>query len=188
MPTRNVLIPLDGSALSRTIIPHVRRLLHPSDNALILLRVTDRPEGLIALPPRSVSPLWPVPMYASARDVELARHPIYASQVWESVCAMLEDELVPVVHELKEAHFCVAVAIKFGDPVEEIVRFVADEGVDLVAMATHGRTGLRRLVLGSVADGVLHRLQVPVLLVRPFDHLTSDETTEQGAVLDLEAR
>ena len=175
MPTTmKVLIPLDGSMFSQAIIPQVERLLRPAEHQLILLHVTDRPEGLTALPPRLISPVWPVPMYESSREVERAKHPIYASQEWASVSAMLEDELVPVVHDLQESGFCVSVAVQFGDPVEEIVRFVESEGVDLVAMATHGRTGLGTLVLGSVASGVLHRLKVPVFLIRPFDHLASD--------------
>ena len=181
MPTTmKTLIPLDGSAFSRTIITHIKRVFRPADQEIILLRVTDQPEGLTALPPRLMSPVWPVPMYESSREAERAKHPIYASQVWASVSAMLEDELVPVVHDLQESGFCVSVAVRFGDPVEEIVRFVESEGMDLVAMATHGRTGLGTLVLGSVASGVLHRLKVPVVLVRPFDHLASD-ASEQGS-------
>jgi nucleotide-binding universal stress UspA family protein len=183
MPTQTVLIPLDRSALSQAIIPHVEHLLRPSDHTLILLRVTDQPAGLIALPPRPVSLTWPVPMHESARDVERASHPIYSSQMWASICAMLEDELVPVVHALQASGFTVSVAVRFGDPVEEIVSFVEIEGVDLVAMATHGRTGLRRLVLGSVATGLLHRLQVPVLLIRPIGHLTNDQEPDQRSAL-----
>lgn len=181
MPTTmNVLIPLDGSGFSRAIIPHVERLLRPAEHQLILLRVTDRPEGLTALPPRLISPVWPVPMYESSREAERGMHPIYASQEWASVSAMLEDELVPVVHDLQESGFCVSVAVRFGEPVEEIVRFVESEGVDLVAMATHGRTGLGTLVLGSVASGVLHRLKVPVLLIRPFDDLVSNASEQDS--------
>jgi nucleotide-binding universal stress UspA family protein len=182
MSTRKVLIPLDGSALSQIIITHVQRLLRPSDHEIILMRVTDLPEGLVASPPRPVSLVWPVPMYVSERDAERASHPIYASQISANVCAMLEDELLPVVHGLQEAGFTVSVAVRFGDPVEEIARFAEIEGVDLVAIATHGRSGLRRLVLGSVAEGVLRQIQVPMILIRPFDHLTSDEIIEQGAL------
>jgi nucleotide-binding universal stress UspA family protein len=126
-------------------------------------------------------------MYGARRDVEWASHPIYASQIWANVCAALEDELASVIHGLQEAGFTVSVAVRGGDPVEEIVRFVESEGVDLVAMATHGRTGLRRLVLGSVAERLLHQLQVPVILIRPFNNLTSDEITEREA-LGQEAR
>jgi nucleotide-binding universal stress UspA family protein len=166
----------------------IQRLLQPATCEIILLRVTDPPAGLMPLPPRPVSIAWPLPLYESMRDAERANHPIYASQAEANVCARLADELMPVVHALQEAGFTVSVAVRFGDPAEEISRFVEIERVDLVAMATHGRSGLRRLVLGSVAEGVLHRLQVPVLLIRPFDRLTSGETTERGVALELEGR
>jgi nucleotide-binding universal stress UspA family protein len=176
MTTNKALIPLDGSASSQKILLHVRRLLDPAACTLILLRVAERPAGLLGMPPRPVSLDWPVPMYESKRDIAWSEHPIYACQAGQSVYAMLEDELVPVVHDLQEAGYTVSVAIRFGEPVAEIVNFVETEDVDLVAMATHGRTGLRRLVLGSVAAEVLQRLQVPVLLVRPFEGLSSAET------------
>ena len=145
------------------------------------MRVTDLPAGLVPAPPRPVSLIWPVPMYDSERDADLAKHPIYASQAWASVSAMLEDEMLPIVHDLQAAGFAVSVAIRFGDPAEEITHFVEDEGIGLVAMATHGRTGLGRLVMGSVAEGVLHRLRVPIFLVRPFEHLTHDESSRLEA-------
>jgi nucleotide-binding universal stress UspA family protein len=167
MTTNKVLIPLDGSRLSQKILIHIQRLLDPSACELILLRVTQRPTGLIGMPPRPMSLVWPVPLYESERDIEVAEQPIFASQMWASVCAMLEDEMVHIVHALQEASYTVSVAVRFGDSVEEIVNFVETENVNLVAMATHGRTGLRRILLGSVATGVLNRLSVPVLLARP---------------------
>ena len=57
-------------------------------------------------------------------------------------------------------------AVRFGDPAEEIVEEARGSGADLIAMATHGRTGMARLLLGSVAQAVLRRSEVPVVLVR----------------------
>jgi nucleotide-binding universal stress UspA family protein len=79
--------------------------------------------------------------------------------------------------ELREAGFSVSVAVLFGEPVEEIVRFVENEGVDLVAMATHSHGGPPRFPLGSVAAGVLQQLQVPALFLRPFSRAASGATT-----------
>ena len=53
-----------------------------------------------------------------------------------------------------------------GEPVDEIVRQAKEESSDLIVMGTHGRTGLKRLLLGSVAEGVLRRGPCPVLTVR----------------------
>ena len=68
-------------------------------------------------------------------------------------------------------------AMRFGEPTEEIERFIADEGVDLVAMTTHGRTGLARMMFGSVAEHVLHHSKAPIMLYRSF----ANGTPEKGA-------
>ena len=61
----------------------------------------------------------------------------------------------------------VRTVVRFGDPANEIVRYAAVEGVDLIAMATHGHTGLARIILGSVAQKVLESRVAPMLLLRP---------------------
>ena len=55
--------------------------------------------------------------------------------------------------------------VRFGRPAEEIIAFANDLNVDLIAMSTHGRSGLARWAYGSVADRVLHAAKCPVLLV-----------------------
>jgi nucleotide-binding universal stress UspA family protein len=57
--------------------------------------------------------------------------------------------------------------VAMGDPVEEILRAARTSGVDLLVMATHGRTGLGRVMFGSVASRVVSSGVKPVLLVRP---------------------
>jgi nucleotide-binding universal stress UspA family protein len=53
-----------------------------------------------------------------------------------------------------------------GSPVNEIVEFAERENVDLIVMASHGRTGLSRLLMGSIAEGVMRKAPCPVLIVR----------------------
>ncbi len=53
-----------------------------------------------------------------------------------------------------------------GDPATEIVRLAADEGVELIILGTHGRTGLKRLLMGSVAEAVVRRATCPVLTIK----------------------
>ena len=168
MKTYKVLVPLDGSALSQQIVDHIQRLFRPADCELIVLRVTEPPEGLLANPPLPVSDAWRTPLHTSYRDVELSKHPTYASQVWENVRAAAESELLPDIRALKEAGYTVSVLIQSGDPARTIVDVAARQEVGVVVMATHGRTGLRRLMLGSVAEAVLRELTVPLVLVRPF--------------------
>ena len=168
MCKRKVLIPLDGSAFSQQIVPQACDLLDPTNTEIILLRVVPMPEGHVGAPPRIISANWLFPMYETERDTEEAQHPIYATQEMASLESMLQDELTSEVHRIQDAGFTVSVAVRFGDAAEEIATFVANEHVRLVAMATHGRSGLSRMVLGSVAEATLHTLAVPLLLLRPF--------------------
>lgn len=59
--------------------------------------------------------------------------------------------------------------IRFGSTVEEILRFVDEHHIDLIVMGTHGRTGVRALIAGSVAERVVRAAPVPVLTVRQLD-------------------
>lgn len=61
--------------------------------------------------------------------------------------------------------------IRVGNPVDEILRFIDDEKVDLVAMGTHGRTGLSHLLMGSVAERIVRASKVPVLTIRAPEHV-----------------
>ena len=71
----------------------------------------------------------------------------------------------------------VRTALLEGTPTESIVRGCAIEGADLLIMATHGRSGLRRLVFGSVATGVVRHAEVPVLLIRPHEQHMFEQAT-----------
>ena len=167
---KNVLIPLDGSPFSRQIVPHIRHVFDPAAYQLVLLQVAEPPAGMLGVPSQSFASVWPLPLqaYGTARDVEGARHPIYASQQEQNTCAEIKAGLSVEQAVLRYAGYVVSVSVRFGDPAEEIVACARESDSDLVAMATHGRTGLRHLLMGSVAEQVLRRLAIPVMLVRPF--------------------
>ena len=68
---------------------------------------------------------------------------------------------------LKKAGAEVAVTVAYGDPVKEIVHAAGKMNADIIAISTHGRSGLSRFAFGSVADGVLrHETGIPILLIR----------------------
>lgn len=75
------------------------------------------------------------------------------------------QRIEPVVADLEDAGVEPTTAIAEGIPVEEITATADERGVDLIAMGTHGRSGLRRQILGSVAERVLRTADVPVLAV-----------------------
>lgn len=68
-----------------------------------------------------------------------------------------------------------------GDPAEELVRFAKAEAVDLVVLGTHGRTGVSRAVLGSVAEKVVRHAECPVLVVRPTPGAEERDTRREIA-------
>ena len=149
-PRKRVLIPVDGSQFSLEILPAVKQFLESRSNELILLHVTEMPNWL---------------SNDEVAEGDTATYPEHEAVALE---ASFRSSLQSSIDELTAAGFEVITAIAFGEPMPEIERFIAEEGVDLVAMTTHGRTGLARMFLGSVAQHLVNHAAVPVLLVRSF--------------------
>jgi len=157
----HLLVPLDGSEFSRTVIAAFQSLFEPERARITLFRVGDAPAHLGAPPARRT-----VTSEMILPEPEEPTH-VWDSQEWESSRQRLRDELGPPARRLEREGWRVDVATAFGDPAEEIVAWCEEHRPDMVAMATHGRTGLSRALLGSVAERALRRLAVPVLMVRP---------------------
>ncbi len=81
-----------------------------------------------------------------------------------------EHHLADLVQRLAKDGATATAHVRVGNPVDEILRFCADQGVDLVVMGTHGRTGLAHLLMGSVAERVVRSSKVPVLTIRAPEH------------------
>ncbi len=142
---KRILVPLDGSPLAEAAIPHALALAKSCGGELVLLRV-------------AVAPVFPLdPVLAWAGAVEEAR-----------------DYVAGLALKLRDEGIKITVRARWGDPVEEILEYVDEGDIDLIAMTTHGRTGLKRWVLGSVAENVLRRAAVPVLMVRAPDQLSPE--------------
>ena len=77
-----------------------------------------------------------------------------------------ESYLAALQGEYREKGIEVRMRVVYGSAVEAILHAAEREGADLIAMASHGRTGLSQVFYGSVAAGVLHRVDRPLLLVR----------------------
>jgi nucleotide-binding universal stress UspA family protein len=149
-----VLIPIDSSAFSLQVLPSIMCLLSPAKTELILLRVAPVP-SLVEV--------------GESGDPELT---IYPDQQATSLEADFHTEMLPALSRLEQAGFQVSTIMRFGDPAYEIERYLDEDEVDLVAMTTHGRTGIDRMLFGSVAERVLHHAHVPVLLFRSLGKVT----------------
>lgn len=166
MSKRKVLIPLDGSEFSRQIFSVIHTYLKAENVTLILLHVTT-PALLTA----------DAPVYAGALEagVWTGAYPAQTQQLdqqWaisaqerETYRLACQEELEQSARQLRKQGYEVFTEVHFGDPEERIVAYAKDMGVDMVAMTTHGRTGLGRVLLGSVAEHVLHHLSIPLLFL-----------------------
>jgi len=179
-----VLVPLDESEFSRQILPQVEQFIAPAEGRVIFFRVAERVHGLTGGPKQPVSEYWLEQTYASHRSAELAKHPIYESQMEDNAVAIFESEFNDEIRSFRKLGYDVSVAVRFGEPAQKILDFVEEEDVDLVAMCTHGRTGPGRLFFGSVAEKVLHKISIPILLLRPVGQTSSAPRNNQTRMAD----
>ncbi len=139
MQFRRVLCPVDLSESSREAIQLAKGLIEGQSLAeLILLHVTAP----------AVSAVGGLAMATADVQTELDRRSL--------------QEAFPASPGSRVRH-----EVRRGSPADAICRFAADEHCDLVVMMTHGRTGLTRIIMGSVAEEVLRHAPCPVLLMRP---------------------
>ncbi|MCP4539999.1 MAG: universal stress protein [Chloroflexi bacterium] len=144
---RNVVILLDGSELAESVLPHVAEVIRDRGSCVHLLSVAPVPRGVV---PTGVD-------VRSSADVPEDRSRI--QREWVEYLRSVAKKLEPVAAD-------VWLAVRHGRPADEILAFVSSVNADLVAMSTHGRSGITRWVFGTVADRVLRGARCPVLLVR----------------------
>lgn len=166
---RKILIPLDGSDFSLQIIRVVLDFFDPRDVSLVLLRVAQPPSLPLEASSARTLLSGSLPLSGSYETYASAVEQGYeaAEKELQAVRAQLMEALQPEADRLRSLGYAVKVEVEFGDPAQRIVQYASDEGIGLIAMATHGRSGLSRLMLGSVAERVLRSASVPVLLLRP---------------------
>jgi nucleotide-binding universal stress UspA family protein len=133
-----IVVPLDGSLTAEAVLPQVRRILRRQDSDIILVRA-------VVPAPVENSILMTEASIGAARN--------YIAGIQER----LEREGVRVTAE-----------IRVGSAIGVILEVVEEKKATMIAMATHGATGLKRILLGSVAEVVLRKSPVPVFVVRPF--------------------
>jgi nucleotide-binding universal stress UspA family protein len=152
-----ILVPLDGSKVAEAVLPFVQEMARRFDSEVTLIHVVAPLSKLVAeTMPSSLEPTGA----AAAVGLEAASEALKAER--EGARSYLEG----VAERLKVEKVKARAEIVEGAAGDTIVEYAGREGVDLIAMCTHGRSGLRRLVYGSVADRVLCRAGTPVLLIR----------------------
>ena len=166
MKKHRVLIPLDESNISLNILPSIKKLLQPQDVELVFYHVTDSPKPVKSASWTTYRAESQAFMYPEPQTHETAP-PIYMSQIEDTKQNNLESAFYLKSRLLREAGYSVSVVVEFGHPAEKILAYIDTHDIDLIAMTTHAREGINRLLFGSVAEKVLHHVHIPVLLLHP---------------------
>lgn len=132
-----ILVTLDGTPSDRAILEHVKQLAKLAKSRLVLLHVADG---------------WAARTYGPDA---------VSSEITEDT-----EYLRKVQSEFQSAGIPAEAELAFGEPANEIIKWVEDRGCDLVAMSTHGHRFLADVFLGTTASRVQHHISVPVLLLR----------------------
>lgn len=146
---KTILVPLDGSDLAEAILPHVIELAPLFDAEIVLLGVIELP---LMVNPRAAAEYDGLPSL-SAADIQ-AR------------AAEAESYLQDQARSLTGLGITVRARVDYGPVVATIIHAAQLEDAGLIAMASHGRGGLTDVYYGSVAAGILQRIDRPLLIVR----------------------
>lgn len=136
---KKILIPLENSPADTTIVDHIRGLAKTFNSGLILVHVADG--------------------YAARLQDQLN---LEDSQEIKEDQSYLESRK----EEFAKEGFEVKTYLVQGEPADEILSIAKTENCDLIAMSTHGHRFLKDMILGSVAENIRHRTDLPVLMIR----------------------
>lgn len=165
---RKILVPTDFSEHSFTALEYVLSLTAMYDAKIYLIHVVDA-----------------MPVYAFPQ-VDL-----HSETVFRDMVAKAHEELNHLVSRKVGNTRKVVTTVLRGEVYKEIVNFAQEEGIDLIVIATHGRTGLAHVVMGSVAEKVIRYSPVPVLTVKPekvIENLLKNSDVEEQLHLKIKSK
>jgi nucleotide-binding universal stress UspA family protein len=152
LPTRTILVPLDGSKLAEAVLPHIETLAKQYADGqveIVLLRVCQPPDVSSDYPP-SMPLSWEEHV-----ELEMAKCKLEAGPY-----------LVEIGKRFREAGLKVRQEVPLGKPAKAIIDYALSNRVSLIAMITHGRSGISRWAYGSITEEVMIGALTPVLLVK----------------------
>ncbi|MCA1900319.1 MAG: universal stress protein [Chloroflexi bacterium] len=141
---KKILVPLDGTPLAEAALPHAQALAKSEGAELVLLRVAVTPD----------------PNFYHRDEGECR---MISDSIKKEALEYMETE----VSKLRKEGVKVAVLMRDGSIPDAIVEAAEETHADVIAMSTHGRVGVQRLLKGSVAEEVVHASRIPVLLIHP---------------------
>lgn len=142
---KKILVPLDGSKRAEAILPHVEELAQRYEARVIFIQVVEPP-----------------PLVVTPGQPDLVHH----RQELERLTKEARSYLMSIQGEFKEKGIDARMELEQGPVVRAIIDAAEREDADLIALASHGRSGLAQVFYGSVAAGILQRVTRPLLLIR----------------------
>jgi nucleotide-binding universal stress UspA family protein len=150
-----ILVPLDGSRQGEVVLPHIEKTARKLKAKIYLLHVLE--------PPYHIYPVYEgIGYYVGAGIVQVP----YSGEELKPLKATAEEYLESISGKLMAKGIKTSYQVKVGSAGEEIIKAEEEMGIDMVAMSTHGHSGVNRWEHGSIADKVLHAGNTPLLLVR----------------------
>ena len=142
---QTILVPLDGSKRAEAILSHVESIAKSNDAKVFFLKIEEEPIML-------------------ERDevIDIEKY----HEVFDNQNALSQAYLDDLQARFDEKGIQAVTQLAFGSVVKAILNTAAETGTNLIAMATHGLSGLVRVSYGSVAAGVLQAADIPILLIR----------------------
>lgn len=141
---KKILVPLDGTPLAEAVLPHAQALAKSEGAEIVLLRVAVTPD----------------PNFYH-RDEGEGR--LITDQIEEEALDYMKTEVAKLENEGTK----VTAITRDGTIPDTILEVAEETHADVIAMSTHGRIGIQRLLQGSVADEVVHASHIPVMLIHP---------------------
>jgi nucleotide-binding universal stress UspA family protein len=162
-----LIVPLDGSELSASIVPHAACMARMMNAEVVLVCVGELPHGHSAAKFRTIHAELRVSVPLTQRDALKAQFPIYKDQEISSRENELLDALAPAEAYFRRAEVKVRSRIALGRPTEEILKIVEEEKAGAIMMSTHGNRGIDREPLGDTTKRIVRLARVPVIVVHP---------------------
>ena len=147
---KKIMVPLDGSKLAECVLPHVE----------LMVKACNAPEVILV---QAFEPIT-IPVGREASKIK-SLDQLMEFEVHGKTEA--EKYLKGIASQLAKSGINTKTEIIVGKASEALSDFAAKHAVDLVIIATHGRSGITRWVMGSIADRLIHSIKVPILLIRP---------------------
>ncbi|CAB5091218.1 hypothetical protein D3OALGA1CA_904 [Olavius algarvensis associated proteobacterium Delta 3] len=153
---KRIMVPMDGSDLAERVLPHVHSFLEGF-----------RPDSVVFVQVVEPAPVIFDDTAAISSSTSREKMIDYAQKVEEQRKSAAAEYLDGIVHRVKGEGVDLRSEVLVGRVAERLAEYIESQAMDMIIIATHGRSGISRWVRGSIAERVLSSSRVPVLMVRP---------------------